>query len=51
MWCEGDYHNTLGRFDQYMMPYLKADLDAGRLTQEEAFELLCAFFLYDGGRL
>ena len=45
MWCEGDYHNTLGRFDQYMMPYLKADLDAGRLTQEEAFELLCAFFL------
>lgn len=45
LWCEGDYHNTLGRFDQYMMPYLKADLDAGRLTQEEAFELLCAFFL------
>ena len=45
MWCEGDYHNTLGRFDQYMMPYLQADLDAGRLTQEEAFELLCAFFL------
>ncbi|MBR4038473.1 MAG: pyruvate formate-lyase [Clostridia bacterium] len=45
MWCEGDYHNTLGRFDQYMMPYLRADLDAGRLTQDEAFELLCAFFL------
>ena len=45
MWCEGDYHNTLGRFDQYMMPYLKADLDAGRETQESAFELLCAFFL------
>ena len=20
MWCEGDYHNTLGRFDQYMFP-------------------------------
>ena len=45
MWCEGDYHNTLGRFDQYMMPYLKADLDTSRITQEEAFELLCAFFL------
>ena len=45
MWCEGDYHNTLGRFDQYMMPYLQADLDAGRVTQEEAFELLEAFFL------
>ena len=45
MWCEGDYHNTLGRFDQYMMPYLKADLDAGVETEESAFELLCAFFL------
>ena len=45
MWCEGDYHNTLGRFDQYMMPYLQADLDAGRETQESAFELLCAFFV------
>ena len=45
MWCEGDYHNTLGRFDQYMYPYLAADLDAGRETQESAFELLCAFFL------
>ena len=45
MWCEGDYHNTLGRFDQYMMPYLQSDLDAGRETQESAFDLVCAFFL------
>ncbi len=45
MWCEGDYHNTLGRFDQYMMPYLQADLDAGIETEESAFELLEAFFL------
>ena len=45
MWCEGDYHNTLGRFDQYMFPYLKADLDAGRETEDSAFELLEAFFL------
>lgn len=45
MWCEGDYHNTLGRFDQTMMPYLQADLDAGRETEESAFELLEAFFL------
>ena len=45
MWCEGDYHNTLGRFDQYMMPYLAADLSAGRETEESAFELLEAFFL------
>lgn len=45
MWCEGDYHNTLGRFDQYMMPYLQADLNAGTETEESAFELLEAFFL------
>ena len=44
-WAEGDYHCTLGRFDQYMMPYLQADLDAGRETEESAFELLEAFFL------
>ena len=45
MWCEGNYHNTLGRFDQYMFPYLKADLEAGRETEDSAFELLEAFFL------
>lgn len=45
MWCEGDYHNTLGRFDQYMWPYLQSDLQAGRETQESAMELLEAFFL------
>ena len=45
MWCEGDYHNTLGRFDQYMFPYLEADLAAGRETEESAFELLEAFLL------
>ena len=45
MWCEGDYHNTLGRFDQTMMPYLQQDLLAGKLTQDDAFELLEAFYL------
>jgi len=45
MWCEGDYHNTLGRLDQMLLPYLEADLTSGRETQESAFELLEAFFL------
>ncbi len=45
MWCEGDYHNTLGRFDQYMMPYLAADLVSGRETESSALELIEAFFL------
>lgn len=29
-----------GRFDQYMYPYYKADIDAGRTTKEEAQEVL-----------
>jgi len=29
-----------GRFDQYMYPYYKADVDAGRVTKEEAQEVL-----------
>ncbi len=29
-----------GRFDVYMYPYLKADLDAGKITYEQAQELL-----------
>ena len=45
LWCEGDYHNTLGRFDQTMFPYLEKDLQEGRETKESAFELLEAFFL------
>lgn len=29
-----------GRFDQMMYPYYKADLEAGRITREEALELI-----------
>ena len=36
-----------GRFDQYMYPYYKADLEAGRITREEAIELLCCMRLKD----
>lgn len=45
MWCEGNYHNTLGRFDQYMRPYLDRDLEEGRETRESAYQLVKAFFL------
>ena len=38
---------STGRMDQYMWPYLKADLDAGRTTMEEAQELLdCLWMKY-----
>ncbi len=45
LWAEGNYHNTVGRFDKWMWPYLKHDLDAGILTKDEAYELLLDFFL------
>ena len=34
------YSQSPGRFDQYMYPYYRADVDAGRLTREWAKELL-----------
>ena len=45
LWLEGTYHVTCGRFDKYMYPYYKADIDAGRLTDEEALDLVTDFFL------
>ena len=45
MWCEGEYHCGLGRIDQYLYPYLDADLKAGRLTEETALEELEEFFV------
>lgn len=45
LWLEGNYHNTIGRFDRYMYPYLKADIEKGVYTEETALELLEDFFL------
>ncbi len=36
---------SFGRFDQYTWPYLKKDLEEGRLTLDEAQEIVDAFFL------
>ena len=44
LWASGQYHNTLGRFDQYMYPFLQRDLANG-LSEEEALEQLEEFFL------
>jgi len=44
-WLSGHYHVGLGRFDQYMWPYLCSDLQAGQLTIESAEELLAEFFI------
>ncbi len=45
VWLGGNYHVGLGRLDQYLWPYLEADLAAGRLTVEAAEELLAEFFI------
>jgi len=39
--CESSGHSiSPGRFDQYMYPFFKKDLDAGKLTHEQAQEYL-----------
>lgn len=45
LWCSGSYHNTVGRFDQYMWPFLGSDLEEEILNEEEALILLEDFFL------
>lgn len=36
---------SFGRFDQYMFPFYKKDLEEGRITREEALELLECFYI------
>ena len=45
LWLEGDYHNTVGRFDQYMYPYLAKDIREELYTRESALDLIEDFFL------
>ena len=45
LWLSGHYHCGLGRLDQYLWPYLEADLAEGRLVPAEAQELLAEFFI------
>lgn len=45
LWVSGNYHNTIGRFDQYMFKYLKKDMDLGILDHESALDMLEEFFL------
>ena len=42
---------NIGRFDQFMYPYYKADLEKGKLTPEEAQELIECLFLKINGNL
>jgi pyruvate formate-lyase/glycerol dehydratase family glycyl radical enzyme len=49
--ASGSAH-SFGRFDQYMLPFYTADIDAGCLTNDEALELiqclwLCCYSTFD----
>ncbi len=45
LWAAGNYHNTIGRFDQYMYPFYQHDIENGVLTEESALSLIADFFL------
>jgi formate C-acetyltransferase len=36
---------SFGRFDQYMAPYYEADVKSGKITRDDALEMLQCFFL------
>ncbi len=46
MMIESNGHSfSFGRFDQYVYPYYQADIEAGRLTNPQALELITLFFI------
>lgn len=42
---EGIGPNTFGRLDMDLYPFYESDLESGRLTKEEAYELICKFLI------
>ena len=44
-WEDGINANSLGRLDQILYPYYKKDIDEGKITRDEAFELLCNLWI------
>ncbi len=45
VWEDGVNANSLGRLDQYLWPYLEDDLAEGRITWDQAAELLAALWV------
>lgn len=49
---EGRYAMALGRMDQYLYPYYRADIDSGALEHEDAVDLIaCALYKIGESRL
>lgn len=45
LWASWCYHNTVGRFDQWIYPFYENDIKNGILTKKSALELIEDFFL------
>ena len=45
VWEDGVNANGIGRLDQFLWPYLEADLAAGRITWQQAGDLLAALWI------
>ena len=45
VWASDCYHNTVGRFDRWLLPFYRHDIDAGIETKESALEKIEDFFL------
>ncbi len=44
-WEDAINANSIGRLDQILYPYYEADIRTGRLTKEEAYELICCLWI------
>lgn len=44
LWCNGNYHNTFGRIDQFLYPYYKHDIENG-VSRETLLEELEEFYI------
>ncbi len=42
---ENQCSTSLGRVDQYLLPYYTKDIESGKITEEEALELIGAFII------
>lgn len=42
---EGEFVRSMGHFDRTLYPYYKADIESGRITQEQAKELIKFFWI------
>ncbi len=45
LWLNDNKHITIGRFDQYMYPYYRKDVEEGKLSEDDALEIIEELFI------